>query len=387
MDKAKFTSATGDLVQIDRADHPLRKDWAFIPNELPATFEFSSHLWPLLADARERLGTLNGIGQTLDDPELLLQPLRNRESITSNRIEGTFVTAENLLLFEMDPKEPKSARDESASWYEVFNYNLAMKTACEMMASQQLNCHMIRAVHSILMRGVRGQDKSPGEFRKKQVQIGSNARFVAPPSHEIERLMGNLQDYITDEDSTVDPLVKCFVVHYQFETIHPFEDGNGRMGRLLLALMIYKSLGHKMPWLYLSAFFDKYQDEYFANLFDVSATGQWNKWIEFCLRATLSQANDSIIRCDKFKALKQKYHDQLPSAVPRCHMIVDWLFRNPIVRTVSVKSHLDVHYKTAQSDIDTLVEAGILRELRFRRPKTYFAPDIMSIAYDPDGSC
>jgi len=382
MDKEKFTSPSGELVQIDRADHPLKKDWAFIPDELPVKWDFNEELWPLLADARDRLGTLNGIGQTLDDPELLLQPLRNRESISSNRIEGTFVTAENLLLFEMDPKEPRSAKDESVGWYEVHNYSRAMSTACEMMEVQSLSAHTLRSVHSVLMQGVRGQESSPGEFRKKQVQIGSNARFVAPPAHEIVRLIDNLLEFIDSEDVAIDPLVKCFVVHYQFESIHPFEDGNGRMGRLLLALMIHKSLGHKMPWLYLSAFFDRYQDEYFSTLFDVSATGGWNKWIEFCLRATLFQANDSIDRCDRFKTLKEEYHERLPQSSPRCHMIADRLFRNPIVRTVSVKNHLGVHYKTAQSDIDKLVEIGILRELTSQRPKTFFAPEIMGIAYD-----
>jgi Fic family protein len=197
--------------------------------------------------------------------------------------------------------------------------------------------------------------------------------------------MENLFWYVGLEDSH-DPLVKSFVAHYQFETIHPFEDGNGRVGRLLLALMIYKLLGHKMPWLYLSAFFDRYQDEYFTNLFQVSATGQWNQWIEFCLRATLSQANDAIARCNSFRALKAKYHDQLPSTVPRCHMIVDLLFRNPIVRTVSIKNHLNIHYQTAQSDIDTLIKAGILREMNSQRPKTFYAPEIMTIAYDSDGT-
>lgn len=382
MDKSKFSDVSpGELVQIDRADHPQRKDWAFVPHELPPVWEFASELWPLLAEARDRLGTLNGIGQTLEDPDLLLHPLQNREAITSSQIEGTFVTAEELLLFEMDPKEPKSARDDNARWLEVHNYNAALKIGCEIIQDRPIGSHAVRSMHSVLMRGVRGRDKSPGQFRSKQVQIGSNARYIAPPPAEVERLMRNLEDFITSEDARFDPLVKCFIVHYQFESIHPFEDGNGRVGRAVISLMLYKLLNHKRPWLYMSAFFDRFQDEYFSNLFEVSTQGAWARWIEFCLRGTISQANDAIRRCDRFIKLKKSFHERVTSPTPRSHQLIDSLFKKPIIKTTSVRELFGVHYQTAQVDIEKLVDAKILKELNDHRPKTYYSPEIMDVAY------
>lgn len=385
MDRSKFTSCSpGELVLITRHDSPTRKDWAFVPAELPVKWTFDPLLWPLLADARDRLGTLNGIGQTLDDPDLLLQPLQSREAIKSSEIEGTTVTPEQYLLFELDPREPQSPSEESANWLEVLNYNVALKTGCKMVAERPISSHIIRSMHAELMRGVRGRDKAPGQFRRKQVQIGSNARYIAPPCAEVDRLMQNLDSYIATDEVEVDPLIKCFVAHYQFEAVHPFEDGNGRVGRALLALMVYKLFDHKRPWLYLSAFFDRFQDEYFDNLFRVSATGDWNRWIEFCLHATVAQANDAIRRCDQFRALKAAFHTRLTSPSPRSHKLIDALFKSPVVRVTNVKRLFNVHYQTAQADIDRLVAVGILRPLRVLRPKTYYAPEIMAIAHDLD---
>lgn len=391
MDASRFKDgAPGRLVEIDRADHPAKKDWAFIPNELPAKWEFDQNLWPLISEARDRLGTLNGIAQTLPDPELLLRPLQNREAIASSQIEGTFVTPEQLLLFELNPREPRSAGDKDMmDWIEVFNYSNALKIGCEMIETHSIKNHVIRSMHAKLMLGVRGRDKSPGKFREKQVQIGSSARYIPPPCAEVDRLMRNLEEYIAAESLTPDPLVKCFLVHYQFETIHPFEDGNGRVGRALLALMMQKLLSQKHPWIYLSAYFDRFQDEYFSNLFQVSAAGEWNKWIEYCLNGTIIQANDSIRRCNRFRELQAEYHQRLKvsSPTPRSYLLVDHLFREPIVRVASVKQRFGTHYATAKADIEKLVECGILKELEgSQRPKSYFSPDIMGIAYGKSDS-
>lgn len=386
MNASKFTeNSPGRLVEIDRADHPRKKDWAFIPNELPPGRELDQNIWPLISEARDRLGTLNGIGQTLPDPELLLRPLQNREAIASSQIEGTFVTPEQLLLFEMAPKEPKSRHDaELADWVEVKNYGTALKVGGEMIETRPLNNHVIRSMHAKLMLGVRGRNKSPGKFRDRQVQIGSDARYIPPPASEVEGLMRNLEGFIAHPSGSPDPLVTCFLVHYQFETIHPFEDGNGRVGRALLALMMKKLLSHKHPWLYLSAYFDKFQDEYFANLFQVSATGDWNRWIEYCMNGTIAQANDAIRRCNRFKELQEAYHQRVKalSPTPRSHLLVNHLFREPIVRVASVKQHFDIHYATAKADIEKLMECGILKELTDRRPKLYYASEIMNIAYE-----
>lgn len=381
MDKSKFTStATGRLVEIERADHPQKKDWAFIPNPLPATWEFDHTLWPQIAEARDKLGNLNGIGTTLEDAELLLRPLRNSEAMASSKIEGTFVTPEQLLLYEMNPREPRSADDRVADWMEVHNYNEALKVGVEMMKTHCLGVHVIRSLHSVLMRGVRGRDKSPGRFRQRQVQIGSTARYIPPPCSDVEPLMQNLESYIADDSGDIDPLAKCFIVHYQFEAIHPFEDGNGRVGRVLLALMIHKLLGHVHPWLYLSAYLFRYQDEYFANMFRVSTHGDWAKWIAFCLNGTILQAADSISRCHRFAALKEEYHERIKShsPSPRSHPIIDGLFREPMLTIASLRKQMGVHYTTAKNDVGKLVDADILRPLINR---TFYAHEIMSIAY------
>ena len=176
MDTSKFTrNATGNLVRTDYAP----RDYAFVPHDIPPLWQFDPVLWPLLAAAKEALGTLNGIGQTLPNPQLLLSPLQNQEAITSSRIEGTFVTPEELLLFELDPTVPTSDGDKAADWLEVFNYGKALQRGTEMLRELPFCNRLILEMHQTLMHGVRGRNKSPGAFRKCAVQIGSNARFVA----------------------------------------------------------------------------------------------------------------------------------------------------------------------------------------------------------------
>jgi len=173
------------------------------------------------------------------------------------------------------------------------------------------------------------------------------------------------------------------MLHYQFETIHPFNDGNGRVGRLLLSLMIYKWCGLHSPWLYLSPFFERYKDEYIDNLFNVSAKCRWSEWIDFCLRATVSQSIDSIRRIDKLVALRQNYHDRTVhlSGTARLHPIIESLFAQPLVVISQLARIYNITYPTASSDVQRLVKVGILQELPNSYPKTFYAPEIMKIAY------
>jgi Fic family protein len=384
MEKSKFRETSpGRLVQIDRADHPTGKDWAFIPDPLPAAGQFVAPLIDLIVRATDRLGNLNGHAATLDDYQLLLRPLQSREAISSSRIEGTFVSPEQLLLFEMNPREPKSKTDPTADLVEVHNYRAALDAGASMSAESPLGCHVIRSMHSILMQGVRGEGKSPGAFRTRQVQIGSNARFIPPPPVEVGPLMRNLEDDIASETDASQALIKCFLVHYQFEAIHPFEDGNGRVGRALLSLMVYKLLRLDHPWLYLSAYFERFQDEYIARMFRVSTSGDWIPWLEFCLNGVISQANDSIARCTRFRKLKEEFHQRVVNFSPtiRTHTLIEQLFRDPIVEIRSLKERFQVHYQTAKRDLELLVAAGVLAPLDETSVKTYYAPEIMEIAF------
>jgi cell filamentation protein, protein adenylyltransferase len=379
MDKHKFSEkTTGSLVQITEP----KRDWAFVPNPLPAAWSFDPALWPLLVEAKETLGTLNGIGQTLKDPNLLLRPLQNREAIASSNIEGTFVTPEQLLLYGLDPKDTHAPKGRVAEWREVFNYDQALQRGCEALKTLPVCNRVIKDMHAVLMTGIcRGLNK-PGMFRQWQVHIGSNGRFVPPPAEHAIKLMDDLENYVNTYDPGVDQLVRAFIVHYQFEAIHPFGDGNGRVGRALLALMIYNWLDHSRPWLYLSAFFEAHKDEYIQRLFNVSARGEWLEWIEFCLRGTVMQANDSIRRCREFNRLHDEFQNRVTQPSCRTHRLIDKLFISPVVSVTSTAKEFDVDYQTARKDLEKLVEFKILRELRDHRPRSFVASEVMSVAYD-----
>lgn len=368
--------------ELRRYGNPLTKkgDWLFIPNELPPSWEFPASLWPLLVEAREALGTLNGIGQTLPSPELLLRPLQTREAITSSKIEGTYVTPQQLLLYELDPIEPNDPQEKSADWREVLNYSDALQQGCSMLQQYPIATRLMLAMHATLMSGVRGEDKSPGQYRRIQVQLGAVGRYVPPPQNEISRLMGNLETFI-NADEIYDPLVRCYLVHYQFEAIHPFVDGNGRVGRALLALMIYHLMNHSMPWLYMSAFFERHKEEYADNLLRISTHGDWGRWLEFCLTGTLIQARDAIMRCNLFRKQRTIYQDKLKLPTPRSHRIVDQLFQSPVVTIPSLKMGFNVTYHTARKDVEYLVEMGILAEIPDSYPRSFYAPELMRIAY------
>ena len=387
MDKSKFADkCPGELIEIDlpSVSGKSKKDWAFLPNEMPSDWEFPEKLWPLLADAKEAAGTLNGIGQTLSEPDLLLSPLQRREALTSSIIEGTYVTPEQLLVYELDPHESTSHTEAMSEEREVFDYGRALSKGRELLVELPICIRVIKEIHEVLMAGAQGRFKSPGKFREVQVQIGSSGRFMPPPESEVKRLMNNLELYINSSDDRYDPLIKCYIVHYQFETIHPFGDGNGRVGRVLLALMIYKCLQHSMPWLYLSAYFEKYKDEYVQNLFNVSAKNDWDTWIEFCLRGTIEQAEDSVRRCHDYKNLKEEFHDRVNSPTTRTHLIIEGLFKSPVLTIPKLAEKFDITYHTARKDVERLVNDGILKELSSRRPKYFYSPEIIEIYFDSD---
>jgi Fic family protein len=197
-----------------------------------------------------------------------------------------------------------------------------------------------------------------------------------PTLDSFEKYMNQSNDY--------DPLVRTYITHYQFEAIHPFLDGNGRVGRLLLALATYKWCGHAMPWLYMSAFFDKYKDEYIEKLFGVSTKGDWDSWIEFCLRGTIEQANDSISRCEQLRRVKADYRRKLSTGSVRLMSLIDDLFNSPFVEVAELARRRQITYPTAKSDIERLVQVGILRELPNLRVKTYYSPRIFGIAYSDE---
>lgn len=382
MDKSLFNSnSLGKLTRINIHD---TTDYAFIPDALSPDWQMPNHLWPILAKAKEELARLDGVGRHMPNYELFLRPLQQREALKSSSLEGTYATPEQLLLFEIEPREPKSSKDPVNSWKEVSNYSQALRTGQDLLADLPISLRLIKELHKELLRGVRGENKNPGNFRRTQVHIGSDRRFIPPPPINVMDCLNDLELYI-HKDKNIDPLIAAFMVHYQFETIHPFMDGNGRVGRLLLSLMIFQYCNLKSPWLYLSAFFERYKDEYIKNLFNVSSKGSWDDWLAFCLRATVYQAKDAIKRCDQLLLLKEEYSNLLIKEKEnvRLNKLIEMLFEYPVFTIPQVSRWLNVTYPTARNDVMKLIKLKLIikSDLTHGQSKFYLAPKILNIAY------
>lgn len=382
MDAKRFTlNSPGRLVSIATP----RPDVAFVPAPLPTAWDMPAIMWPLLMRARESLARLDGVGRHLPDPQLLLAPLQQREALRSSSMEGTYASPAELLLYQMDPREPASRQDQLNTWREVFNYGQALQRGMELMASGlPLSLRLIREMHEILLHGVRGHDRRPGVFRDCQVHVGVGARFVPPPPGEVPVCLDAFEKYHHAE-STVDPLLRAFMAHYQFEAIHPFRDGNGRIGRLLLSLTICDWLGMNAPWLYMSAFFERHKDEYIDRLFMVGADGQWEAWLSFCLQGVIEQAADTVRRIDQLIELRQDFLARVAASggSARLQGVVAHLFSAPVVTIPQVARMGDVTYPTAKADVMRLIDLGILGEgAQGMTPKYFYSRAIFAIAYE-----
>ncbi|MBW7835209.1 MAG: Fic family protein [Sphingomonadales bacterium] len=379
MDPSRFTKPSGSLVSINE-----KGDVAFIPAPLPTKMQVPASLTHLWVAAREAVGELRGIGRTLPNHALLARPMRQREALRSSSLEGTYATPAELLAYERDPRDPYSSKDPANVWREVFNYQKALDIGYDLIREgYPFSEWLLRQLHENLLEGVRGDDKNPGEIRKTQVHIGAGNRFTPPPAEHLSALMGQLEKDIQAKPD-IDPLIWAFLIHYQFETIHPFRDGNGRVGRLLLALMIYKNCNFDMPWLYLSEFFEKHKDEYIDSLFNISSESDWEGWIKFCLIATIEVGKGTIERIGKLLALKQEYEDKIKKRKGHDRLIhvIPKLFSSPIIGYEDIKKELGVSYPTARSDMDALVEMGIVSALpASKNPKYFGAKEIFNIAY------
>lgn len=357
---------------------------AYNPNPLPPDWGFPEKLWPLLHEAGKQLMLLEGIGRPLPNAGILLRPLRNREAILSSRMEGTFATARELLLFELDPRDASTDDETRNQHREVANYARALDLAVQ--SSIPLGVTLIKQLHQVLMDGVRGEEKEPGKFRTRQVGIGAYGkcpRFVPPPPDRLHDYLESLDTYLQRETQKYDPLVECFVAHYQFETIHPFTDGNGRVGRLLLTLMVQRLCGMTHPWLNMSEFFEQDHQGYCELMHRVSTKGAWEDWVGYCLQGVAWLAPRIIDRCDRLLKLRTAYFERLPTnGSGRLYQIIDRLFVKPLVEIPDLAKVLGVTYPTAKADTTKLVKAGILTELPDQYPKTYYAPEIFAIAYE-----
>ena len=268
---------------------------AFVPNKInpdgPKGLSYDAEMWKLISEANLALGELNGITKTLYNPDLFIGFYVQKEALLSSQIEGTQCSLDEVLQADEQTGEARPLD-------EVVNYINAMTFGLDQLEAIPFSSRLIRNIHKTLMQGVRGKEKAPGEFRKTQNWIGpagctlEEAIFVPPPPNEVANLMGDLEKYYHAE-SNLPPLIKAAIMHAHFETVHPFADGNGRMGRLLITfLLCHKNILDK-PLLYLSLFFKKNKDKYYDLLMRTRLNGDWEEWIKFFLRGVRSTSKEA----------------------------------------------------------------------------------------------
>lgn len=361
MDATTFTDAsTGELVST------LTGEVAFVPYLSPRALQLSDEAIGLLDEASHGLGLLAGIGRRLPNPHLLIAPYLRREAVLSSRIEGTQTSLSDIYALEAE----QLALIEAPDVQEVRNYVLAYEHGLERLATLPLSLRFLRDVHERLMTGVRGGVR-PGTFRTSQNWIGGatarDAVFVPPPADRMRACLDDFERFL--QDRTLRPLVQAGVCHYQFEAIHPFDDGNGRVGRLLVLLLLAERGLLPQPLLYLSAFFERTRGAYYDGLLRVSTHGDWDSWLRYFLEAVRVQANEATELADGLIGLQSRYRHALQSgrATANGLALVDRLFENPIVTAATVERNLGVSAPTARATIKVLEDRGILREISGRR--------------------
>ena len=337
---------------------------AFDPDPLPPSLEFGQSTQELIIAASDAIGELRGVGRTLPNPSLVVRPFARREAVLSSRIEGTTASEEDLILFDAGARDVLAEPDEAR---EVSNYLSSLSFGLDRIKQLPICNRLIREIHAVLMQGVRGQDRRPGEFRAFQNMIsgiGADPRFVPPPASEMRRAMDELERYIGSAPNWPPVLVQVALVHYQFETIHPFMDGNGRMGRLLIPLMLHERGVLPQPLLYLSAYLDQHKDRYRDLLLRVSQTGDWAAWVDFFLVGVVEQGREAVVITQRLRDLRETYRQQTtgPRIPSNVQAVIDMLFERPAVTATEVRDRLAVTSRTAYQLIERLAEAGIVRE-------------------------
>ncbi len=377
MDTKLFSkNSPGKLVKIPAGY------WAFIPNRLPPRMEYSPRLVTALAGAERSLGELRGVSDGLADPNLLLRPFILMEAVLSSRIEGTRASLEDLLIFE---GTQLALFEENRDVREVQNYVNALEYGLERMKDLPVSLRLIKEIHAQLMEGVRGEGLRPGEFRTKQNWIGTagatleDATYVPPPPEEMKKTLGELERFL-NQASEIPALIKLGMAHYQLEAIHPFADGNGRMGRLLIALMM--SAWELLPRtvLNLSAAFEAERQRYYARLLAVSQCGEWEEWLVYFLDGIKQESRRSIQRIKALEGLRDRYMEVVRKerADERLSQAVNALFFSPILTVRQMEKQLGTSYLAAERCIQRLIELRILREITGKaRNRIYQADEIL----------
>ena len=371
-------SPTGQVIKHQRGYS------AYVPDPLPPNIRWDTQLVGTLSRADFVLGKLAREGSKLPNPHLLMRPFIAREAVLSSRIEGTQATIGEILAYNAG-----APIKQNPDLQEVQNYIIALNFGLKRLNETPLSLDLIKEIHAKLMQDVRGSHANSGGFGRTQNWIGqagctlNTARFVPPPVDHLMDCLNEFERFLYDRQ--LPPLIHIALCHYQFETIHPFLDGNGRVGRLLIALLLIEHKLLSAPFLYLSAFFEATRSEYYRQLFNVSSKGTWQDWLTYFLNGVAMQSEDALSRAERINELINKWKLQMANATSHIAVnIIEHFAINPYLTISKIAEELDIAYSTAQRGIGKLEGAGIIKTVSAnKRDKVYCATQILSILEEP----
>ncbi len=358
--------------------------YAFVPAPLPPAINYTAELVRQLSRADQALSELSGLGRYLPNPHILIAPYVRREAVLSSRIEGTRTNMDELLRDEI---ESQSGESGDSDVREVRNYIAALEHGIRRLDRLPLSLRLVRELHKHLMKGVRGEVATPGEFRRSQNWIGKSgstietATYVPPPPLEMTEALGAWERFLHEREAMPD-LVQCALMHEQFEAIHPFLDGNGRVGRLLITLFLIERGRLAQPLLYLSEYIERHRQGYYELLQRVRTHGDWQGWIMFFLAGVAETATKAVAQAGRLIDVREEYRARLKTT-PRAVELLDELFTNPYITVSRAASALGVSNPTARQAVMALEKAGMLEEVSGRTwGKLYLARPIMRVIED-----
>lgn len=343
--------------------------WAFVPAPLPPKLAYDPDLVRLLSTADAALSELSGLGRLLPNPHLLIGPWMAREAVLSSRIEGTRASLSDVLIDEVGGQRVGAKPPDDLG--EVRNYILALEHGIRRLPKLPLSLRLVREIHAKLMKGVRGDKATPGEFRRSQNWIGAQGStpattaYVPPPVSEMHGCLDNWEKFLHQRDKMPD-LVQCALMHEQFEAIHPFLDGNGRVGRLLITLFLIERGRLSQPLLYLSDYIDEHRKDYYDLLQRVRTHGDWVSWLRYFVNGVKVTAADAVKRTTHVIELREGFRKRVGER-PKGLALVDQLFTNPYITAAHAQQALGVTAPTARKLLEFLVERKLIEKLGARR--------------------
>jgi len=364
--------------------------WAFVPALIPRQLDWSARVLSALSDADREVGRLDGLAQLLPNPDLLTMPYMRLESMASSRLEGTQTALADVLAAEAQGRDD----DGTGNVREVLNHTRAMRQGLARLPELPVSLRLVRDLHAVLLEGVRGDETERGHFRRSQVCIApphlgiDYASYVPPPANLLPELLDDWERFIADPPAADMPvLIQLAVMHYQFEAIHPFRDGNGRIGRLLVTFLLCQRGILQQPLLYLSAYLEAYRSEYYERLLAVSRDGDWDGWLEFFLHGVRVQAREAARLCREIVGLRERLRQdvQAYSRSANMQVLVDHLFENPIITVPRAARVLEVTPQTARNLVNTLVEMEVVSEITSEgRTRLYSASPLLELIVRAD---